>query len=440
MNRQALALAVSLVVGACGSSAILERSAPERPAWVELTPAARDSLYFVGVCSDLLAYQEALRCARGEALTDVAAWVGARFSSYVFTEQTEETRSSSTLAYFDSDLFLADVRRSDSYYEVRQEDWGRSYYVSVLLAYPLSRAEAEKARIEQTTVQSERLVGNAPMFVDALASEGRWGDAMRAFLRTVQEVVVPHNLQRSEHAARLATVAEELVTPLALSARIAESDPKTGAKVEAEATYKRRPAAGVPLHCLSGAEKVRIETGSDGRAACETVAPAAGETTNITVRPDITDYLTALPDGASGLAGVIGELLDRAVVLEAGVPLDLAIVLAGGGACELAMQTLERELIGAGVRTASVGRDLPRLDVSCRVEDGESSGQLFTATASAELALKAGEELRRETLDPVRGLGANIGAAREEAQVRLGESLSAAALKLLSDIDGHKKM
>ncbi|NIR60455.1 MAG: hypothetical protein GWO02_13535, partial [Gammaproteobacteria bacterium] len=187
----------------------LERTAPERPAWVEVTPAARDSLYFVGICSDLPTYQDALRCARGEALTDVAAWVGARFSSYVYDRQTEESRSAGSATYLDADLFLADLfladlRRSGIYYEVRETGHGgRAYSISVLLAYPRGVAETEKARIEETTVRAERLVDQAVERVTSVAKEGRWGAAMEILLATVGEVASPRNLHRAGHTARL---------------------------------------------------------------------------------------------------------------------------------------------------------------------------------------------------------------------------------------------
>ncbi|NIR60454.1 MAG: hypothetical protein GWO02_13530, partial [Gammaproteobacteria bacterium] len=47
----------------------------------------------------------------------------------------------------------------------------------------------------------------------------------------------------------------------------------------------------------------------------------------VTVRPDITGYLDAIPSGASGLANLLGALLDRAVQLDLGARFDLAVAL-----------------------------------------------------------------------------------------------------------------
>ena len=439
MNHRALALAVSLTTFACGGSAILERSAPERPVWVEVTPAARDSLYFVGVCSDLPSYQEAMRCARAEALTDVAAWVGGRFSAYVYSAQTEAARSGGAMSYFDSDLFLADVRRSDTYHEVRQEGWGRSYYVSVLIAYPRREAEAEKARIQATTARAERLVQNAPLMVSAPADEGRWGEAMRVLLVTLQEVAVPHNLQRSDHAARLAVLAEALVEPLRVSAGLEEIDPGTGMRVRADAIYRTLAAQDVPLQCIYGAEEVSVRTGSDGRALCELSPPPRGAAARVVVRPDVSGYLEMLPDEASGLAGIIGRLLDRSVSLEVGVPLDVEVSLSGGASCAPAVEILERAFSEAGVRVVEPGKGVAFMEVACSVQDVESAGELQVAAARGTLSLKIGVGRATQELGPLRGLGATRAAARDQALTRLGDELGAAALKLLRESDGKRK-
>jgi hypothetical protein len=171
---------------------VLERTAPERPAWVEVTPAARDSLYFVGICTDLPSYQEAMRCA-----------------------QTDGSRSAGTAMYLDADLFLADLRRSDTYHEVTETDYGtRSYYVSVLLAYPRGAAELEKGRVEETTFRAERLLEQALERLPGVAAEGRWGTAMEILLATAGEVAVPRNLHRAGHTARLTSMAETVVCEL----------------------------------------------------------------------------------------------------------------------------------------------------------------------------------------------------------------------------------
>ena len=179
MNRRALAWAVPLLVASCSSSSkVLERSAPERPAWVDQAPTARGQLYFTGTCTDLPNYQEALKCARAEALLDVTAWVGGRFSSYVYGSTTEQWRRAGSSVYFDSDVFLSDVLRTDTYYEIRQASWGRSYFVSVLLSYPLQAAEAERSEIVKKTGWCDGFVTGATDRINVAASEGRWGNAM----------------------------------------------------------------------------------------------------------------------------------------------------------------------------------------------------------------------------------------------------------------------
>ena len=147
MSRRAIAWAVAFSLCACAGSTIVERSAPQRPSWVEQVPAQGDWLYFVGTCTDLPSYQAAFDCARAEALTDLTAWVGARFSSHVYSRSSEDGRASRSTVYIDGALFLADLRRDDTYYEIREADWGRSYLVSVLIGYPRSEAEAERARM-----------------------------------------------------------------------------------------------------------------------------------------------------------------------------------------------------------------------------------------------------------------------------------------------------
>ena len=442
MNRQALALAVLLLPGlcACGGSAIIERSAPERPAWVEETPGARDSLYFVGICSDLPSYQEALRCARAEAMTDVAAWVGARFSSYVYSAQSEANRSGSATAYFDSDFFLVDARRTDTYHEVSEVEWGRSYYVSALYAYPRRQAEAEKDRIEWTTTEAQKAVDGASLAVSLPLEQGQWGDAMSMYIDIVERVAVSRNLQRQEHVERLEGVAEELIEPLALSAWAVMIDPESGTLIESEATYKGAPVEAVPLQCIFDGQERTVKTENDGRALCEFGAPAPGERVRVTVRPDISGYLAALPDEASGLAAAIGRALDHAVMLEVGKPLALELSLEGVGSdCELAIETLERALEEAGVQVVEVGKGVASMEIGCEVAVGERSGDLQVATARGRVSLKDKAGRASQELEPVRGLGATRDAAREEALELLARNLSVAALKLLRENDGEEK-
>ncbi len=418
MNRRALALAGTLVVGACGGGAVLERTAPERPAWVEVTPAARDSLYFVGICTDLPSYQEAMRCARGEALTDVAAWVGARFSSYVYEHQTDGSRSAGTAMYLDADLFLADLRRSDTYHEVTETDYGtRSYYVSVLLAYPRGAAELEKGRVEETTFRAERLLEQALERLPGVAAEGRWGTAMEILLATAGEVAVPRNLHRAGHTARLTSMAETVVTPLQLYAG-------TEARgVEVRASYRGVPVAGLPVQCIAGAARLTVVTDDEGRAICELTDSIPGGAGRVIARPEITGYLDSVPPGASELAVALGHLLNRTVVLELENGFDLELVLAGGGDCEPAMEVLKERLRGAGVRVIGFTKGVPAL------------GELYTASARGALSLKAAEHRGADVLAPVNGLGASVSVAREDALLKLGNELAASALKLLGDLD-----
>ncbi|HSG82683.1 MAG TPA: hypothetical protein VLC48_10555 [Gemmatimonadota bacterium] len=443
MSRRGTALAVPLIItciNACGGSAIIERSAARRPAWVETTPAARDSLYFVGVCSELPSYQEALRCARVEALTDVATWVGARFSSYVYGAQTEAARSGGATAYFDSDFFLADARRSDTYHEIRQEDWGRSYYVSVLYAYSRREADSEKARIEATTAEAERLTDGASLAVSLPLEQGHWGDAMLMFIDIVEQVAAPRNLQRAAHVERLAGVAEELIAPLGLSAWAVVIDPETGTLVEAEATFRGAAAEGVPLHCLFDGEESAAKTEDDGRAVCQFSAPTPGSRVRVTVRPDITGYLDALPDEASGLADEIGGLLDRAVTFDVGKPLAVELSLSGvGDGCEPAIDILERALDDAGVQASEPGKGVAALEVGCEVALGARFGELYVATARGSVSLKSSAGRITEELEPIRGLGATREAARAEALEVLGRELAAAVLKLLRENDGNEE-
>ncbi len=441
MNRQALALAVLLIpgLGACGASAIIERSAPERPAWVEVTPAARDSLYFVGICSDLPSYQEALRCARAEAMTDVAAWVGARFSSHVYSAQSEATRAGSATSYFDSDLFLVDARRTDSYYEVTEVEWGRSYYVSALYAYPRRQAEAEKDRIEWTTVEAQKAVDGASLAISLPLEQGQWGDAMNMYIDIVERVASSRNLQRQEHIERLAGVAEELVEPLELAAWVVMNG-GSGATIEADVKYKGEPAVAVPLQCLFDGQERSVKTDPNGRAVCDLAEPEPGSKVRVTVRPDIARYLEALPDEASGLAPAIGRALDDAVLLEVGQPLTLELSIEGlGSGCESVVEALERALGEAGVQVVEAGKGVTAIEIGCEVAVGERSGDLQVATARGRVALKGAEGRASVELEPVRGLGATRDAARLEALDLLGRDLSVAALKLLRENDGKDK-
>jgi hypothetical protein len=442
VSCRGVALAVPLIIfsiGACGGSAIIERSAARRPAWVETTPAARDSLYFVGICSELPSYQEALRCARVEALTDVATWVGARFSSYVYGAQTETARTGGAIAYFDSDFFLADARRSDTYHEIRQEDWGRSYYVSVLYAYSRREAEDERARIEAITAEAERLTDGASLALSLPLEQGQWGDAMRRFIDIVEQVAVPRNLERAAHVERLADVAQGLVAPLGLSAWAVEIDPKSGTLVEAEATFRSAPAEGVPLACLFDGEELATRTEGDGRAVCQFGAPTPGSRVRVTVRPDIGVYLDALPAEASGLADEIGGLLDRAVTFDVGKPLEVELSLSGvGTGCEPAIDVLERALDDAGVQISGAGKGVAALEIGCEVAVGARSGELYVATARGSVSLKSAAGRVGEELDPIRGLGATREAARAEALELLGRELAAAVLKLLRENDGNE--
>ncbi len=433
MNRRDLTWAVALAVVACGSSSkIVERSAPERPAWVESLPASRDQLYFVATCTDLPNYQEALRCARAEALTDVAAWVGARFTSYVYSASSEVTRSGGATVYYDSEVFLADARRSDTYHEVWEEDWGRSYRVSVLMSYPRSLAEAERARIEETTQRADRLVGAAPASVRALAADGRWGAAMGHVLDTATEVILPGNLNRSQHADRMASLAEELVASLRLSGRAEAGE------IEVTALFEDRPAAGVPVECLIGSANQRAVTGADGRAVCGADTSLAVEPGTVRVRPDISSYLAVVPAQAGELAGVLGALLDRSIQVDLGPPLEVAVKLTGTPDCEPSLMELRTRLRAAGVRFDDGAE--ARLSLQCEVSGGADAGDLHTAWARGVLVLDGlGMEVE-SILTDVRGLGSTPAAAREEALRRLGLGLSDSALKLLRVLAREREM
>jgi hypothetical protein len=425
VNRWALAWAVVPAVVACSSSSkVIERSARERPAWVESTPASRDQLYFVGTCTDLPSYQEALRCARAEALADVAAWVGARFSAHVYAASSEVARSSGSAVYYDSEMFLADARRSDTYHEVRQEDWGRSYRVSVLLAYPRREAEAERARSEEATRSAEQRVAAAPASVRAIAAEGRWGDAMARILEIAAEVTSPYNLNRARHADRLAQLAEELVTPLRLSGTL------DGAIVEARATFREAPAAGVPLECLYAGASAKGLTGDDGRAECVFDEPSGESAGRARLRPYIRGYLAAVPAEAGALSAALGKLLDQSIDLETDSAIGVTAWLSGGSGCEVALSELQSRLTAVGVRFAADASR--RLTLACDVTTGEKTGNLHTAAARGGLVIDGfGTSIEGSWLE-VNGLGATAGAAREEALQRLGGGLTDSALTLLT--------
>ena len=434
MNRWALAWAVSCLVVACSSSSkVLERSAPERPAWVEQAPAARNQLYFVGTCTDLPSYQEALDCARAEGLLDVTAWVGGRFSSYVYSSNTEEARRGGSSVHFDSDLFLSDVRRSDTYYEIRQENWGRSYLVSVLLTYPRQTAEAERARIEEATARSTQIVSGASLKVERAALDGRWRNAMNSVLVAAAEVAVPENFGRAQHLDQLAGLARDLVAPLLLTAHVDR------ARVEVQATYLSVPADGLPLECLLWQRRVAVATGSDGRAVCEMGTLPAGESGRLTVRPDISKYLGRLPREASGLARVLGELLDHSVSLEVGTPLHLTVSVTGGSECDPAIELLRERLQRAGAQISIEGLGAVRIEVACTVEPGGKTGVLFAAKARGLLTLDGDTGRVQGRVPPVNGLGATEEAAREEALQRLGDEMSDLALKLLRGYEGAEE-
>ena len=434
MSRWALAWAVSCLVVACGSSSkVLERSAPERPAWVEQAPAARDQLYFVGTCTDLPSYQEALDCARAEALIDVTAWVGGRFSSYVYSSNTEEARRGGSSTHFDSDFFLSDVRRSNTYYEIRQESWGRSYLVSTLLTYPRQTAEAERARIEETTARSTQIVSGASLKVERAALDGRWRNAMNGVLVAAVEVAVPENFARGQHLDQLAGLARDLVAPLSLTGRI------EGAKVEVQAMYQSIPAEGLPLECLLWQRRVAVVAGNDGRAVCEMGTLPAGESGRLTVRPDISKYLGRVPREAGGLARVVGELLDHSVGFEVGAPLRVTVSVTGGSECDRAIELLRGRLERAGAEILVEGGGALRIEVACMVEEDSRTGVLFAAKARGLLTLDGEAGRVQGRVPPVNGLGATQEAANEEALRRLGDEMGDLALRLLRGYQGAEE-
>ena len=394
---------------------------------MERTPAQGDWLYFVGTCTDLPSYQEALDCARAEALTDVTAWVGARISSYVYSRASEGGRASHSTVYLDGTLFLADARRDDTYYEIREEEWGRSYLVSILIGYPRSQAEAERARIEDATRDAARLMDDAPSRIATLAADRRWGDAMDFLIEAATRVAVARNVQRDGQIQRLAHLARDLVAPLEISAA------GEGSTVAVTAVYRGSPAVGVPVQCLSSGREVSEVTDGDGGLVCETVPLEPGEAGRVTVRPDISGYLNALPDGANSLAEQLGALLDRSVSVTVGQRLTLRVALSGGGGCESSLRVVETNLNAAGVTVTDEGASSLTLEVSCRIEDEDRTGDLFTASAEARLSLQSEDERAEGHRAGTRGVGSTRAAAREEAAVRLGRELSDAALLLLRE-------
>lgn len=426
MSRRVFTLAVALFVAACGGSTkVVERSAPERPAWVEGAPTAREYLYFSGTCTDLPNYQEALRCARAEAMTDVATWVGARFSSYVYSTATESTRSSGTTVYFDTEMFLADVRREDTYHEVTQESWGRSYLVAVLVSYPRRSAEAERNRIEQTTRQAGRLVDRAPSRVFSIASRGRWGEAMDSLMNVAARVAVPGNLQLSQHGEQLSRVAADLVSSLRVSVDT------SGAEVVAEVRFQDEPAAGVPLECVAGKSKTAVVTGADGRAVCEAEGAPAIEGASVTVRPDISGYLDDVPTRASGIAGKLSPLLDQSVTVGTADTIKVAVWLTGGIGCAPTMEELAERLEAGGVEVTEADGNSAWLKVQCVIEIDREAGELYSVEARGRLTIEIEGGITGENNIKVTGLGVTPQAAREESMRRLGEELSVDALNLL---------
>ncbi len=431
MNRWALAWAVPFLAASCSSSSkVLERSAPERPAWVDQAPTARGELYFAGTCTDLPNYQEGLECARGEALLDVTAWVGGRFSSYVYASTTEQGRRAGSSVYFDSDVFLVDLRRTDTYYEVREESWGRSYFVSVLLSYPRQAAEAERSEIVKKTGWCDGFVTGASHRINVIASEGRWGDAMNGVILAATEVAVPRNFDRDRHLDRLAAVARDLVAPLEIKARV------QGSQVVVDSRYRGAPAAGVPLECLFDRQRETAVSGTDGRAVCERVAPLLGNTGRVRVRPDVDAYLANLPAEAGGVAEVLGELLDHSDESDMDSRLELSVRLRSARDCDSAADVLRGRLEAAGVRLAGTDEGEAVLEISCSIQEGASSGDLHSAEASGDIVLEAAGERLQEPLLTVSGLGASPKAARDEALQRLGSAMGDAALALLSRMVG----
>lgn len=432
MNRRALAWAVVPAIVACGSSSkVIESSGPERPTWVESIPASRDQLYFVGTCTDSPSYQEALLCARSQALADVAAWVGARLSASVYSASSESTRSSGTVVYYDSEMFLANARRTDTYHEVRQEDWGRSYRISVLLTYPRAEAERERTRIEETTDRADRLVATAPATVRGLAADGRWGDAMQHVLDIAEEVALPRNLNRSQHVERLARLAEELVAPLRLSGSA------DATRVSVEVMFRDTPAAGVPLECIYAGVRMSAVTSADGRASCANDGRAPEQTPRVTLRPDITAYLAALPAQAGALASALGALLDRSIVLEIGTAPDLTAALSADPGCQAALAELRGRLSAAGVRLVEDAER--RLHLTCDVTDDGQAGTLHTATARGAVSMTGDSASLGTGPGDARGLGTTARSARDEALLRLGGELANSVLKLLRGLTADRR-
>jgi hypothetical protein len=237
------------------------------------------------------------------------------------------------------------------------------------------------------------------------------------------------NLHRGEHAQRLALLAEDLVAPLRLVAQL------DSARVDVSATLGGAPAVGLPLQCVFDANRLAVVTDENGRAVCEIELPSSGESARVTVRPDISGYLAAIPGEASGLANVLGRLLDRAVHLDALQPLEMRIALAGGASCGPATELLRRHLGEVGVQVIEVIDDGPSLRVACEIEDGERTGNLYTTTARGVLMLEVSDHRITDYLDPTHGLGATQNAAREDALQKLGRELIASALQLLRDYD-----
>jgi hypothetical protein len=364
---------------------------------------------------------------------DVTAWVGGRFSSYVYGSTTEQGRRGGSSVYFDSDIFLVDVRRTDTYYEVRQESWGRSYLVSVLLSYPRQAAEAERSEIAKKTDWCDAFVSDAGHEINAAGSQGRWGEAMNGVLLAATEVAVPRNFDRAQHLDQLAVVARELITPLQISAKA------DGSRVLVQASYRGAPARGVPVECLEGRQHVTAVSGVDGRAVCEMDTRPVGKPGRIKARPDIAGYLAGVPDEAGELAVVLGELLDHSDVVDRKAPLFMSIALTAGRECDSALEVVVDRLTTAGVRVSQSGDGEASLDISCSVRVEAASGDLYSAEASGAVVLVAGTGRMEETLSPVNGAGASLSAARREALHRLGSAMSDAALELLSGAAGGEE-
>lgn len=269
------------------------------------------------------------------------------------------------------------------------------------------------------------------------ARGGDWGAAADTLSRLTSDVLVPRNLYGNRHASRLEEMANQLARGLTFRAKVVSGT------VFVEASYKDRPAAGVPVRC-SVENEMRIErTTETGQVQCP-VEEIRYRRRTAFVRPHPEPLLPSEGGGGEGgiaaarpLRSGYAPLLDLGRRVEVGPQGRGRVRVEVSGECTPVRRALRRELgryagleLTERTDVSTNGGPPFAVDSEIHVECGfrerkNANPPTVEVEGTVRVVVHGGPPTEVErTLGPLHGRGASIrDARRRAARLYAGETV-----------------